>query len=298
MGAQDRLCLPVSRNRTFFRKDLTHGLPRSGCGRLCPRGRVRRYHPRPLRCRHRWHDRLLHRIGDRLRAGGFAVARPAHRGRAARQPAHHLRHGRHGDPAPLRPDAARRQHHLGHRLCGRGEHLQFGRQGRRADRHHHRIPLFRLFRSRADRSADHRHRAHLGRRQSDGPDRGHLALAFRIRSAKSRPVHRGQDGGDQHPGLSWPRLCGVRESGADRLRQPAAATVVRGLRPAARSRHRRGAGAGRDDDPRLGRVCLRHRCRDQDRRRHQFGRERQRHRRHARSGGVARPAGGVGPGRR
>ena len=64
-------------------------------------------------------------------------------------------------------------------------------------------------------------------------------------------------GADSDAGLSRHGLCRLRGAAARALRQPAAAALLRGVPPARRSRHRRGAGARRHHDPGLGRVRLR-----------------------------------------
>ena len=85
----------------------------------------------------------------------------------------------------------------------------------------------------------------------------HLALVSGRRGADRGPVHRGEDGRGQHPGLSRHGLCGLRGTAARQLRQPPAAALLRGVPPARRSRHRRGADPRRHHDPGLGRVHLR-----------------------------------------
>ena len=81
-----------------------------------------------------------------------------------------------------------RQHHLGDRLPrGDRDHPPGRRrQGRRRWRRHrgHRVLLLRQLRGRALRGPDHRHRAHLGRRQADEPRRRHHAR--RISAARTR----------------------------------------------------------------------------------------------------------------
>ena len=127
--------------------------------------------------------RLARRRGDRLLARRLDGADAEDRRPAARHPAdHRLDRGR-GDPARLRPDAGRRQHHLGDRLPrGDRDHPPWRwRQGRRRRRRHrgHRVLLLRQLRGRALRGPDHRHRAHLGRRQADEPRRRHHARPSR-----------------------------------------------------------------------------------------------------------------------
>jgi hypothetical protein len=67
------------------------------------------------------------------------------------------------------------------------------------------------------------------------------------------------------PGLSRHRLCRLRGAAALDLRQPPAAALLRGVPPARRSRHRRGADPRRHHDPGLGRVHLCHAGDPQDR---------------------------------
>ena len=93
--------------------------------------------------------------------------------------------------------------------------------------------------------------------KSDGPRRGDLALVPGRRGAGARSVHRGEDGRGGGAGLPRHRLRGLRGIAARPLRQPPAAALLRGVPPARRSRHRRGADARGHHDPGLGRVRLR-----------------------------------------
>ena len=88
---------------------------------------------------------------------------------------------------------------------------------------------FASLRGGALRGSDHRHRPHLGRRQAHLPRRRHPAAAQGRRDAGARPVHRGEDGSGEHPGLSRHRLCRLRGAAARALRQPAAAALLRGV---------------------------------------------------------------------
>ena len=87
----------------------------------------------------------------------------------------------------------------------------------------------------------------------------------RQRDAGARQPDRRQGGRGQRAGLSRHRLCGVRAHAARALRQPPAATLLRGdpRRRAALER----AGPRRQHHPRQHRVRLRHRDRDARRRR-------------------------------
>ena len=186
-----------------------------------------------------------------------------HRRPAARHPAdHRLDRGR-GDPARLRPHAHGRQHHLGDRLPrGDRDHPPWRRrQGRRRRRRHrgHRVLLLRQPRGRALRGPDHRHRAHLGRRQADEPRRRDHARPSRRRGPGARSVHRGEDGRGEHAGLPRHGLCRLRGAAARALRQPDAAALLRGVPADPRRHDRREPGARGDADPGLGRVRLRDR---------------------------------------
>ena len=127
--------------------------------------------PRRLRRGDRRRRRLDRRRGDRLLARRLDGADAADRRPAARHPAdHRLDRGR-GDPARLRRDAHRRQHHLGDRLPrgdpdhppGGGGKGGGGGGGTEVTEYFY----FASLRGRALRGPDHRHRPHLGRRQAD-----------------------------------------------------------------------------------------------------------------------------------
>jgi hypothetical protein len=108
----------------------------------------------------------------------------------------------------------------------------------------------------------------IGRIWADGKPldtrRRHLALVSGRRGADGRSVHR-RRWARPTPRLSRHGLCRLRGPGARHLRQPPAAAVLRGVPPARRSRHRRGADPRRHHDPGLGRVHLRHAGHPQDR---------------------------------
>jgi hypothetical protein len=273
-----------------------HGHPRSRRRRRRHWRQHRRRDPRRQRRHHRRLHRLHHRLGRRQLDHLVAGAHPAHRGRAARHAAHHLGHRGRGDPAALRPDADGRQHHLGDGFPrGDEDHHAGRRQGRRGRQgQDDRVSLLRQLRRRALRGPDHRHRAHLGRRQADGPLRRHLALVSGRRGADRRSVHRREDGRGQHARLSRHGLCGLRGTGALDLWQPPAAALLRGVPAARRSRHRRGADPRRHHDPGLGRVHLRDAGDPQDRWRRDGAREPERAGRLHRHGGGAGPAAGHG----
>ena len=153
---------------------------------------------------------------------------------------------------------------------------------------------FASLRGRALRGPDHRHRAHLGRRQDPLPRRRHPPAAQGRRDPGTRPVHRGEDGSGEHPGLPRHRLCRLRGAAARALRQPAAAALLRGLPADPRRRVCREPGPRRDADPGLGRVRLCDRDRPaRGRRRRDLGGERQRRARRRRSRRRARPAGSL-----
>ena len=166
----------------------SHGHPCSRRGRRRHWRFDRRRDPRRQRRHHRRLHRLQHRLGGRQLDHLVAGAHAAHRGRAARHAAHHLGHRRRGDPAAPWPDAAGRQHHLGDRFPrGDEDHHAGRRKGRRGRQgQDHRVSLLRQLRRRALRGTDHRHRPHMGRRQSDGPDGRHLALVSGRRGADRR----------------------------------------------------------------------------------------------------------------
>ena len=174
-----------------------------------------------------------------------------------------------------------------------------GRRGRQGQ--DHRIPLLCQLRRGAVRGRDHRHWPRLGRRQADGHDRRHLALVSGQRGADA-PIRssRPRWARPTRPPIAAPPMSCSRNWTSATFGNRLPQLSLRGVPPAGRSRHRRGAGQGRDDDPGLGRVhlCDRagqeiHRLRRRDR-----GREPERdprHRRHRRGAG---PAAGHGPGGR
>ena len=253
--------------------------------------------PRRLRRDDRRRRRLARRRGDQLLARRLDGADAEDRRPAARHPADHLLDRGRGDPARLRPHADRRQHHLGDRLPrGDRDHPPWRRrQGRRRRRRHrgHRVLLLRLPRGRALRGPDHRHRAHLGRRQADEPRRRDHARPSRRRGPGGRSVHRGEDGRGEHAGLSRHGLCRLRGAAARALRQPAAAALLRGVPADPRRRVRREPGPRRHADPGLGRVRLRDRGRAPRGRRDHVAGERQRRGACRRHRGRARPAAGL-----
>ena len=138
----------------------------------------------------------------------------------------------------------------------------------------------------------------IGRIWADGKlprhRRDHLALVSGRRDADGGPVHRREDGRRKHAGLSRDGLCRRRGVAARQLRQPTAAALLRGVPPARRSRHRRGADAGGHDDPGLGRVHLRDDRHPQGQRRRADSREPEGALGYRRHGGGARPAAGHG----
>lgn len=270
MATPHRLCFPLSQTLRVF-----HGHARPRRCRHCHRRGLWRRDPRLFRCSHRRVHRLDRGLGRRQLDRVIAGPGSADRGRTARYAADHIGHRRRGDPAALRPDADRRQYHLGHRFSRRNQdHHPRWRQGRwRRQGQNHRIPLLCQLCRGALRGSDHRHWPRLGRWQGNGLGHRDLALVFRQRGAVGRSVHRRQDGRGQHPSLSRHGLCRVRGFGAGDLRQPPAAAQLRGVPPAGRCRYRRRPDPRRHPDPGLGRVHLCHRRNPQGQRRGNRGRE-------------------------
>jgi hypothetical protein len=154
----------------------------------------------------------------------------------------------------------------------------------------HRVSVLCLLRRGALRGPDHRHRPHLGRRQAARHRRDHLALVSGRRGQTADPFIAARMGAANTPGLSRHGLCGLRGTAARQLRQPPAAALLRGVPPARRSRHGRGADAGRHHDPGLGRVHLRDAGHPQGQRRGADGAGEP-----ERAGGHRRHGGGAGP---
>jgi hypothetical protein len=169
---------------------------RRGDGHAHPRRRGRR-HRRLDRRRGARRLRRDHRRLHRLRVGSvvdsWIVASlapdPAHRGPAARQPAHHLRDRGRGDPAVHGRMRIGGNADLGDGLPRDAGAVPPGRrrQGRgRRQGQDDRVLLPCELRRGALRRPDHRHRPHLGRRQADGSRGRHLALVSRRRGTGGR----------------------------------------------------------------------------------------------------------------
>jgi hypothetical protein len=171
---------------------------------------------------------------DRPAACSVAPATPCRR--AAPQVARrHQRRRRRADPARLWPCASRRPGHLGNQVRGTGGNRPAGQIRRQIDRRRQPQTV----------TTTYSYFANLAVALCEGP----IALVRRV-WADGKPldltgvtmrVYRGDETQlpdplivarqGATPGLSRHRLCGVRAAAAGRLRQPPAATVVRGGAP-------------------------------------------------------------------
>ena len=124
----------------------------------------------------------------------------------------------------------------------------------RDDRHHH-LQLLRQSRRRPVRGPDRLRAPDLGGRARARPHtRSSTASTPGPRRQPPDPLIVAKEGGGERPGLSRPRLHGVRAPAARRVRQPRAAILLRGDPPGGGPRRH---GPGGVPDPGLDRVRLR-----------------------------------------
>lgn len=157
------------------------------------------------------------------------------------------------DPAPLRPDADRRQHHLGHRFPrGNEDHHAGRRQGRRGRQGQGttRYPHYASFAVALCEGPI----TGIGRVWADGKpmDLRRLGWYPGDEAQAADPFIAAKMGAANTPAYRGTALCRFRGTAAVELRQPPAAALLRGVPTTRRPRHRRRADPRRHSVPASG----------------------------------------------